>query len=97
MRLLMAEASGAIGRRLVRRLKANQHEVLALTQSSDSVPAFEGDREPAGVRQLAATTSASYRACCLPLAVSTSWATRSWFSPFGTRARNCCHDFTAPA
>ena len=44
-----------------------------------------------------ATRSASYRGCCLLLAVSTSWATRSWSSPVGTSARNCCHDFTAPA
>jgi nucleoside-diphosphate-sugar epimerase len=41
MRILMAGASGAIGRRLVRRLNANQHEVLAVTQSPDSVPALK--------------------------------------------------------
>ena len=33
MRVLIAGASGAIGRPLVRRLKANQHEVFALTRS----------------------------------------------------------------
>jgi NADPH:quinone reductase-like Zn-dependent oxidoreductase len=41
MRILLAGARGAVGRRLVRRLKANQHEVLALTQSSASVPALK--------------------------------------------------------
>ena len=41
MRILIAGASGAIGRQLVRRLKANQHEVLALTQSPNSAPALK--------------------------------------------------------
>ena len=41
MRILIAGASGAIGRRLVRRLNANQHQVLALTQSPDSTPALK--------------------------------------------------------
>src|SRR5215468_12306756 len=36
MRILIAGASGSIGRALVRRLRANQHEVFALTQSRDS-------------------------------------------------------------
>ena len=36
MRILIAGASGAIGRTLVRRLRANQHEVFALAQSRDS-------------------------------------------------------------
>src|SRR5215813_9959075 len=36
MRVLIAGASGAIGRALVRRLRAVQHEVIALTQSRDS-------------------------------------------------------------
>jgi nucleoside-diphosphate-sugar epimerase len=36
MRVLIVGASGAIGRALVRRLRANQHEVFALTQSRDS-------------------------------------------------------------
>ena len=36
MRILIAGASGAIGRRLVRRLEADQHDVFALTQSRDS-------------------------------------------------------------
>ncbi len=36
MRILIAGASGAIGRALVRRLRVNQHEVFALTQSRDS-------------------------------------------------------------
>jgi 2-alkyl-3-oxoalkanoate reductase len=38
MRILIAGASGAIGRPLVRHLKANQHEVFALTLSPDSAP-----------------------------------------------------------
>src|SRR5215472_15715127 len=38
MRILIVGASGAIGRPLVRRLRAKQHEVFALTRSSDSVP-----------------------------------------------------------
>src|SRR5215510_6153588 len=41
MRILIAGASGAIGRPLVRRLRANQHEVLALTRSRDSAPALK--------------------------------------------------------
>ena len=41
MRILIAGASGAIGRRLVPHLKANQHEVLALAQSPNSVPALK--------------------------------------------------------
>jgi D-arabinose 1-dehydrogenase-like Zn-dependent alcohol dehydrogenase len=41
MRILIAGASGAIGRPLVRRLKANQHEVFALTKSRDSAPALK--------------------------------------------------------
>jgi len=36
MRILIAGASGAIGRALIPRLSANQHEVIALTQSRDS-------------------------------------------------------------
>src|SRR5262245_13047713 len=36
MRVLIAGASGAIGRPLIRRLRANPHEVFALTQSRDS-------------------------------------------------------------
>src|SRR5262245_44676404 len=41
MRILIAGASGAIGRPLVRRLRANQHEVFALARSSDSAPALK--------------------------------------------------------
>ena len=41
MRILIAGASGAIGRPLVRRLGANQHEVFALTRSPDSAPALK--------------------------------------------------------
>jgi nucleoside-diphosphate-sugar epimerase len=41
MRILIAEATGAIGRPLVRRLRANQHEVFALTRSPDSAPALK--------------------------------------------------------
>ena len=36
MRILIAGATGAIGRSLVRRLKANQHEVFALTRSLET-------------------------------------------------------------
>ena len=47
MRVLIAGASGAIGRALVRRLRANQHEVFALTQSHDSAPTLkENGAEP---------------------------------------------------
>jgi 2-alkyl-3-oxoalkanoate reductase len=41
MRVLIAGASGAIGRPLVRRLRANRHEVFALARSSDSAPALK--------------------------------------------------------
>jgi 2-alkyl-3-oxoalkanoate reductase len=41
MRILIAGASGAIGRPLLRRLKANQHEVFALTRSPDSAPTLK--------------------------------------------------------
>ena len=40
MRILIAGATGAIGRPLVRRLRASQHEVFALTRSPDSAPAL---------------------------------------------------------
>ena len=40
MRILIAGASGAIGRPLVRHLRANRHEVFALTRSPDSAPAL---------------------------------------------------------
>jgi nucleoside-diphosphate-sugar epimerase len=36
MRVLIAGASGAIGRPLVRRLRAKRHEVFALTRSPSS-------------------------------------------------------------
>jgi NAD dependent epimerase/dehydratase family len=41
MRILIVGASGAIGRPLVRRLRANQHEVFALTHSPHSAPALK--------------------------------------------------------
>src|SRR5262245_45523723 len=41
MRILIAGASGAIGRPLVRRLRANQHEVFAIRLSPDSEPALQ--------------------------------------------------------
>ena len=41
MRILIAGASGAIGRPLVRRLRANRQEVFALTRSPDSAPALK--------------------------------------------------------
>ena len=41
MRILIAGASGAIGRPLVRRLRANRHEVFALARSPDSAPALK--------------------------------------------------------
>src|SRR5215468_2882155 len=41
MRILIAGATGAIGRPLVRRLRANQHEVFALARSPDSAPALK--------------------------------------------------------
>jgi nucleoside-diphosphate-sugar epimerase len=41
MRILIAGASGAIGPRLVRRLRANQHGVFALARSPDSAPALK--------------------------------------------------------
>jgi uncharacterized protein YbjT (DUF2867 family) len=44
MRILIA---GAIGRSLVRHLRANQHQVFALTKSPDSAPALkENGAEP---------------------------------------------------
>jgi nucleoside-diphosphate-sugar epimerase len=41
MRILIAGASGAIGRPLVRRLRANQYEVFALTRSPGFAPALK--------------------------------------------------------
>jgi 2-alkyl-3-oxoalkanoate reductase len=41
MKVLLAGATGAIGRPLVRRLTANRHEVFAITRSSDSAPALK--------------------------------------------------------
>src|SRR6516165_9022033 len=46
MRILIAGASGAIGRPLVRRLKANQHEILALTRAPDPARLKEIGAEP---------------------------------------------------
>src|SRR5262249_2610847 len=48
MRVLIAGASGAIGRALVRRLRANQHEVIALTQSRDSATVLTAFARAAG-------------------------------------------------
>jgi nucleoside-diphosphate-sugar epimerase len=41
VRILIAGASGAIGRALVPRLRANQHEVFALARSADSAAALK--------------------------------------------------------
>ena len=41
MRILIAGATGAIGRPSVRRLRANQHEVFALARSPNSAPALK--------------------------------------------------------
>jgi 2-alkyl-3-oxoalkanoate reductase len=41
MKILIAGATGAVGRPLVRRLRANQHEVFALTRSPDAVAALK--------------------------------------------------------
>ena len=41
MRILIAGATGAIGRPVVRRLRANQHEVFAFTRSPDSAPGLK--------------------------------------------------------
>ena len=46
MRILIAGASGAIGRPLVRRLKANQHEIFALTRAPDPARLKEIGAEP---------------------------------------------------
>lgn len=47
MRILIAGASGAIGRLLVHRLRANRHEVFAVTRSPDSGSALkENGAEP---------------------------------------------------
>ena len=46
MRILIAGASGAIGRPLVRRLKANQHEIFALTRAPDPAWLKEIGAEP---------------------------------------------------
>ena len=46
MRILIAGASGAIGRPLVRRLKANQHEIFALTRAPDPTRLKEIGAEP---------------------------------------------------
>lgn len=41
MKILIAGATGAIGRPLVRRLRANRHEVFALTRTPDSAQALK--------------------------------------------------------
>ena len=46
MKILIAGASGAIGRPLVHRLRANRHEMFALTRSPNSAPLREIDAEP---------------------------------------------------
>jgi len=46
MRILIAGASGAVGPPVVDRLRANQHEVFALSRSPDSAPLREIGAEP---------------------------------------------------
>jgi nucleoside-diphosphate-sugar epimerase len=46
MRILIAGASGAIGRPLVRRLRTNRHEVFALSRSPNSAPLEDIGAEP---------------------------------------------------
>ena len=46
MRILIAGASGAIGRPLVHRLRADRHEAFALTRSPDSASLKEIGAEP---------------------------------------------------
>ena len=46
MRILIAGASGAIGRPLVRSLRANRHEIFALSRSADPALFKENDAEP---------------------------------------------------
>ena len=46
MKILIAGASGAIGRLLVHRLRANQHEVFALSRSHGSALLMEIGAEP---------------------------------------------------
>ncbi len=41
MRILIAGATGAIGRPLVRRLRANQHQVFAFARSPNSAPVLK--------------------------------------------------------
>jgi nucleoside-diphosphate-sugar epimerase len=54
MKILIAGASGAIGRPLVHRLSANQHEVFALSRSPGSARLGEIDAEPVVADALAA-------------------------------------------
>jgi 2-alkyl-3-oxoalkanoate reductase len=60
MRILIAGASGAIGRPLVHRLRANQHEIFALARSPDPAPLKEIGAEPviADALDAAAVTAA---------------------------------------
>jgi nucleoside-diphosphate-sugar epimerase len=63
MRILIAGASGAIGRPLVRRLRANQHEVFALARSPDFVPALEDERAIGHTARLLPTKSPTRPRC----------------------------------
>src|SRR5580704_7114554 len=56
MRILIAGASGAIGRPLVHRLRANQHEIFALARSPDPAPLKEIGAEPVIADALDAAT-----------------------------------------
>jgi nucleoside-diphosphate-sugar epimerase len=56
MRILIAGASGAIGRPLVHHLRANQQEVFALARSPDSAPLKEIGAEPVIADALDAAT-----------------------------------------
>ena len=59
MRILIAGASGAIGRPLVHRLRANQHEIFALARSPDPAPLKEiGEPVIADALDAAAVTAA---------------------------------------
>src|SRR4029077_1642721 len=70
MRVLIAGASGAIGRPLVRRLRANQHEVFAVTQSRDSAPALKENGAEAVIANA--------------LETRTTTAPRTWDEEFAT-------------
>src|SRR5215475_2859653 len=93
MRILIAAAAGAIGRPLVRRLRANRHEVFALTRSPDSAPAVKEIGAEAVIGD--ALDAAAVKAAVVRIRPDADARGRSWPASRG-QARTVEKDSTRP-